>query len=332
MRHEATTTCLSWIPSEAVTGLNKFVFGSGFTHYDEPPPARIEDLESLRDDDRFRFANRLAAWIEVDGGAIVDGGYSGGGLMGATTLVVGARHLTFAAVSFPDLQLPVELDGPTARFVQTVGGHTAVPAPRRLTRPPFVGYRAPTVWSTLALTIHADGTVERELVGASAFPRHWVYDDHGELCAKAGLTNFKEWWQHSFGRHTPWGDEDTPVLVTAVETALERQLSSRIMGAGPHARPRIRRLAAGDVLVEQGDVGSEVYLLLDGVLVAEVDGEVVAELGPGAVMGERALFEGRRSSTLRAVTTVKVAAVTAEQLDRASLQELSAGHRRESGR
>ena len=62
MRHESSVTSLSWIPSEAVPGLNKVVFGSGFTHYDEPPPDRIDDLESLRDADRFRFANVLSAW------------------------------------------------------------------------------------------------------------------------------------------------------------------------------------------------------------------------------------------------------------------------------
>jgi hypothetical protein len=42
-------------------------------------------------------------------------------------------------------------------------------------------------WSTLALTIHADGTVEQELVGASSFPRHWVYDHTGRLVGKSGF-------------------------------------------------------------------------------------------------------------------------------------------------
>ena len=34
MRIEQTVTSVSWIPSEAVTGLNKAIFESGFTHYD----------------------------------------------------------------------------------------------------------------------------------------------------------------------------------------------------------------------------------------------------------------------------------------------------------
>ena len=36
-------------------------------------------------------------------------------------------------------------------------------------------------WSTVAVTLHADGRCESELVGASPFPRHWVYDHGGSL-------------------------------------------------------------------------------------------------------------------------------------------------------
>ncbi len=110
------------------------------------------------------------------------------------------------------------------------------------------------MWTTLALTLHADGRAESELVGASTFPRHWVYDDEGKLAAKAGLADFKDWWRTSFGKHTPWGDEDSPALVTAVETALERDLSATIMRGGE--KPKIRKLKEGQVLVEQGQLGA----------------------------------------------------------------------------
>src|SRR5882672_122229 len=63
MRIESSVTTLSWIPSEAVTGVNKGAFEIGFTHYDEPPPDVIPDLDVLRDTDRFRFANRLTGWV-----------------------------------------------------------------------------------------------------------------------------------------------------------------------------------------------------------------------------------------------------------------------------
>jgi hypothetical protein len=202
--------------------------------------------------------------------------------------------------------------------VQTVGGHPAVPAPRRVSRPPFVAFEAPSVWSTLALTIHADGRSDFELLGASTFPRHWVYGADGHLAAKAGLTDFKDWWRHSFGVHTPWGDEDSPAFVTTVETALERELVGHIMRGD--AKPDVRKLKAGTLLTEQGGEGDEVFLVLNGVLEVEVDGERLAEIGPGAILGERSALEGgRRTSTLRAITKAKVAAVRADQMDRTAL-------------
>jgi Cyclic nucleotide-binding domain len=329
-RIESSVTSLSWIPSEAVTGLNKAIFGTGFTHYDDPPPDVIEDLEALRAADRFRFANQLIGWIEVVDGKIVDAGYDGGCLMGATTLGLGIGRATFAAVAFDDIRHPVELTATSARFVQTVGGHTAVPAPRRVNKPPFVKFEAPTVWTTLALTIHADGVSEYELTGASSFPRHWVYDHAGALAAKAGMADFKEWWRHSFGKHTPWGDQDSPALVTAVETALERELAGHIMRGG--GKSSIRKLKEGALLTEQGANGDDVFLLLNGVLNVEVDGEPIAEVGPGAILGERAALEGGvRTSTLRALTKATVAVVKADQLAEDQLAELSAGHRREAG-
>ena len=78
MRIESSVMSVSWIPSEAVTGMTKLPFEVGVTHYDNPPPDVIDDLEGLGAADRFRFANRLRAWIEVEGGAIVDHGYAGG--------------------------------------------------------------------------------------------------------------------------------------------------------------------------------------------------------------------------------------------------------------
>jgi len=330
MRIESSVTSVSWIPSEAVTGLNKVIFGSGFTHYDDPPPDQIGDLAALRDADRFRFANVLSAWIDVnDSGEIVASGYSGGIVMGSTTIAVGPRHATFAATAFPDLQQPVTLSATGARFVQTVGGHTALPAPRRVTRAPFLAFEAPTVWTTLAMELHTDGTTSFELLGASPFPRHWIYDASGTLVAKAGLADFKDWWQTSFGRHTPWGDEDSPALVTTVETALERELAGNIMRGGE--KPTFRTVAQGATLTEQGEAGTDVFLLLNGVMAMEVNGERLAEIWPGAILGERAVLDGGlRTATLRALTNAKVAVVRPDQLDRQALEAVSQQHHRES--
>jgi hypothetical protein len=332
MRHQSSITSLSWIPSEAVEGSMRIPFDAGMAHYDPPPPEQIEDLEKLRDADRFRFANVLDAWIETDAkGKISDFGYSGGAMMGSTTVKVGPVARTFEAIGLPTIQKKPEKGRDFVRFVQTTGGRTGVPAPRRVRRKPFIQWQAPLVWTTLSLTLHADGRAEAAMIGASRFPRHWVYDRDGRLSHKSGLADFKDWYRKSFGRHTPWGDQESKALVTAVESALERRLSEQLMRGA--AKPRIEKLKPGTTLVKQGESGSEVYLLLDGVLRVEHDGQRLAEYGPGAMLGERAHLEGGvRTSTLVAVTACKVAAVEGSQLERGALHELSKGHRREGQR
>jgi hypothetical protein len=328
VRHESSITSLSWIPSEAIVGSQRLAFDAGLAHYDDPPPDAIDDLQALRDADRFRFANQLQGWIEVNAkGRITGFGQGGGGLMGSTTIKVGPVMRTFEAIGLPDIApKPVKGDG-WVRFAQTVGGRTGVPAPRRVRRKPFIQWQAPLVWTTLELTLHADGTAKAAMTGASRFPRHWVYDHDGKLSHKSGLADFKDWYRKSFGRHTPWGDADSKALVTAVESALERTLSTQIMRGT--RKPEFRRVKPGEQLVRQGEHGSEVFLLLDGVLRVEEDGQRLAEYGPGALLGERAHLEGGlRTSTLVAVTPCRVAVVQAAQLDRGALQQVSKGHRR----
>ncbi len=61
-------------------------------------------------------------------------------------------------------------------------------------------------------------------------------------------------------------------------------------------------------MVRQGEPGTEVFLVLDGVIGVELDGARLAEYGPGAMLGERAALEGGvRTSTLVAVTPCRVA-------------------------
>lgn len=250
--------------------------------------------------------------------------------MGITRVSLGPT-VALQAVALPDLRHePVIGDG-WVRFSQTAGGRAPLPAPRTVGRKPFLQLTSPMVWTTLSLTIHADGSTEHGLTGASAVPRHWVYDEDGRLSLKSGLVEFKEWYRNVFGKHSPWGDEDSPAVVTQVETALERTLSLTIMRGG--AKPKIRRLHSGATLVEQGEPGDELYLLLDGVLSVEVDGEPLVEVGPGAVLGERAILEGgRRTATLKAVTPCSVAVAAADVIDRDALEALSRGHRREHPR
>ena len=335
MRIDGSVTSISWIPSEAVKGSTKLPFSVGMAHYDDPPPEQlgasiVDALDELRRADRFRFANHLAAWIEVEDGRITGWGKEANPMIGSTTVKLG-RSITVAAVPYETIEPEPEVTDTFVRFRQSAGGRTGVPAPRHVNRPPFVQLVAPTAWTTVELTLHVDGRVEIGLAGASPFPRHWLYGGDGALAKKSGMIDFKDWYRKAFGKHSPWGDEDSAALATEVETALERELSLRIMRGGK--KPKIRKLADGDALMRQGEEGDEVFLLLDGVVAVDVDGAELAELGPGAVVGERALLEGGvRTATLTARTPCKVAVARADDLDPDALTALREEHRREEHR
>lgn len=322
-RHESSVTAISWIPAEAIEGLSKIPFEMGVTHYDAPPPDRIGpgDLEELRKTDRFREANELRAYVDVEDGRIVGHGYLGGGKIGSTTVRVGPAAIRFAAVHLPDIQKEPEVSDGSVRFVQTVGGRMGIPTPRPVKRRPFVQFWPSIAWSTLELTINADGTTSRGLVGASPFPRHSVYDENGALIEQSAVIDFRSWADHCFGDGTPWGSYDSERLTAAAESALERELSDTILRGG--MKPKIRVLDAGTVLTTQGEAATDVYVVIDGMFAVEVDGENVAEIGPGAVVGERAALEhGVRTATLKATTRARVASIDPEQLNSEMLESL----------
>ncbi len=337
MRIERSVTTVSWIPSDLLEGMGKMATRMKLAHHDPPPPDSLGSdthgaIEELREADRFRFANELRAYLEVDdAGNITDYGYCGGGMIGGTTIGFGVGSITIPAVKLSDRCSDPVVEASSVTFTQAVGGRTGAPMPRAVKHPPFVQYHAPIVWTTLQLTIHADGSHEGSMVGASGFPRHWLFDDGGHLVAKSSVAEYKKWMAESFGRRTPWGDEDSPALITEVESLLERELQESIMRGDK--KPDIRRVKEGKTLVEQGSSSDDLYLLLNGVLVVEVDGEKLAEMGPGAVFGERAALEGgTRTATLRAVTDCKVAVAPADRVDHDKLAALASGHRREEAR
>jgi hypothetical protein len=331
MRIEKTVTAVTWIPSEAIEGMPKLPFELGITHYDDPPPNRIQEgeLEALRDADRFREANHLQAWIEVDDGKIVDAGYSGGAYVGMTRVKVGPKTVAFPGVAYPLLQEEPERGPDWVKFVQSAGGRMGLPAPRRVRGKPFFQVASASAWTTLQLIIYADGTAKHKLVGASPFPRHWIYDDEGKLVEKSGEIDFERWWRESFGPNMPWGGEDSPAVIAAAETELERELSRLVM-ADSKSLDR-RSLQEGETLVEQDEPGQELFLVLDGMLDVEVDGEVVAEVGPGAILGVRASIEGgARTATLRAATRCRVVVLPRDLVDQSEIVAIASSQRRET--
>jgi hypothetical protein len=320
VRIESSVTAVSWVPADVVEGGQRLHFHVGAAQYDDPPPTHLDDLEALLAAGRVRLANRLEGYLEVEQGRVVAAGQSGRGSVGAARQTAGAAQVGFTTVPLPDLRPePEEGDG-WVRFTQTAGGLLSLGMPYRRGADDVTRLAAPAAWTTLALTLHADGRSQLDLAGASPFPRHWVYDHDGRLVATSGVVDFTGWQADAWDPFTPWGGRDAPVRATAVESVLERELSQVIVGAAPHWI----RLRKGATLVAQGDPGHELYLLFDGVLAVEIDGVTVTELGPGAVVGEVALLEGgRRTATLRAVTGCRVAAVPGDRIDRTALAELA---------
>ena len=150
--------------------------------------ANSRTSRQLRDADRFRFANVLEAWIEVDRQGRISG------LRLHRRRPDGQRPRSSSVrwrvpsrrSGCPTSSASPEQGDGFVRFVQTAGGRTGVPAPRRVRRRPFVQWQAPLVWTTLSLTLHADGRAEGALEGASRFPRHWVYDEEGRSRTSRG--------------------------------------------------------------------------------------------------------------------------------------------------
>jgi hypothetical protein len=338
MRIQRNITTISWIPPALLEGWVKLGKAVRIANPDDVPPEDLGDdptsfVTQLCREGRFRFANHLAVWAEVgDDGTVVDAGFddTSGGSIGVTTLDLRVGRISLAGVGFPLLRTGPDREGDAVRVTQTFGGRTAFPLPRPVRRPPFVQVSAPTVWTTLEVRFHDDGTSSARMTSASQFPRHWYFEG-SELVGKSGTARYKDWAGSSFGTRTPWGDEASPALVSQVETRLERALSATIM-RGDRA-PEQRKLRAGDVLCRQGEQATEVYVVLDGLLEVHVDDTLLVVLGPGSVIGERALLEGgRRTSTVRASTACVIAVAEADAVDRDKLLQLSSLHRREEER
>ena len=74
---------------------------------------------------------------------------------------------------------------------------------------------------------------------------------------------------------------------------------------------------SGQMLIETAKPGTGLYLVVEGQIVVDAT-EGVRELGPGAVIGERALFseDGLRTARVRALTHGVVIAVDRAEVDR----------------
>ena len=84
--------------------------------------------------------------------------------------------------------------------------------------------------------------------------------------------------------------------------------------------PEVREKVAHRVLFRQGDPGDDMYVVIDGELVASVLHEDQrVELGPlrrGDTFGEVALFHGKRTADVHAVTDVRLLQISSASLER----------------
>ena len=240
-------------------------------------------------------------------------------LMGSTTVLSGRRAAhTFEAFALPDA---------AGRARGRRGRGPLRPDRRRAHRragappgqPPAVRpVEGPLVWTTLALTIHADGTRRVRGLGRDAVPpplglrprrRRWRQVRADRL---QGLVPARLRQAHPVGRRGLAGARDRGrdrARAAAVDRDHARRAEARDPQGqgGRHARRRRAR---------QARTCSCSSTAWSGV---EVGGELVAEMGPGAVLGERALLEGGRAhGDARAVTPCRVAVARADQLDPAS--------------
>ncbi|MEA2555693.1 MAG: family transcriptional regulator, cyclic receptor protein [Actinomycetota bacterium] len=77
------------------------------------------------------------------------------------------------------------------------------------------------------------------------------------------------------------------------------------------ARVREVTVLAGEVIIEQGEMPEDIYVLEDGTVEISHDGVVVSTQGPGGVVGEIALVDPqRRTATVRATTDVRAVALS----------------------
>ena len=297
MRIESSVTAITWLPFNVLDAMPNLPLGIAVAHFDEPPPESLRDVGRLRDADAFREVNELRAWVDVEKGRIVDHGRAGRRDSGGARVDLANDQIAFPAVEFPVLRPKAEVGDGFVRFQQTVGGRIGLPAPRPLRGKPYLHVGSATAWTTLELVIRADGSSEGRLVASSPFPRHSVYGPDGSLVSEHGLVDYDGWYHESF-EESPWAGGE-----------LEEELDEIVLQSGG-AKLERSRLDPGECLVEQDEAGTDMFMLLDGVLQVEIDGEPVAQIGSGAVLGELAVLgDGRRTATLRAVRASRVAAL-----------------------
>jgi len=111
----------------------------------------------------------------------------------------------------------------------------------------------------------------------------------------------------------PYGLEVT--LCSELTNALPREIIQELLG-----QMEFRRIRKGQQFIRQGDAAERFYLILQGSCTVRIEKEsipfTIAQLGPGDLVGEMAVFTGeKRGATVEADTDMELLSMSRDQFD-----------------
>lgn len=326
MRVQSTVTAITWIP--AMSQLSRTSPEVQLYGHDDPPPDALPDehaFEELHRRFSFRYAHRHAAWAEFDdSGAVVEYGYGGG------LAVAPVKLLVSPGVAVPTIGVPMPLLRPTPRrgdgwitLTQLGGRRTSSPMPRIDGHEPTLHLVPPVIWTSLELTLFADGGSSFALTDYTPFPPVRLYGPDGRVAEDVGTVEWNSWAGYRGSGDTPWGGADSREVTAAAEQHLYDAVRAVLRDG---AEPVVIDLDAGEVLIRDGDTDTTLYVVLDGILRISAEGRRLGDVGCGAVLDRRSGASdpvGRGS--VRAVTAARVFAVPSRDVDEGALRRLLNG-------
>ena len=238
---------VSWIPSEAVTGDEQGHVRAGIAHYDDPPPdvhRRPGRRCATPTGSASPTASRRGSRSRTAGSS--PRATPAAALMGATTVRLGERRRRSrpcrarAAARARDRRSAVG-----ALRADRRRAHRRCPAPRRVNHPPFVQFEgADGVDDARA---HAPRRRHARRSSSSARARSRATGSTTTTASsrrRPGSPTSRSGTAHAFGKHTPWGDEDSAgARHRGRDRARARAVERRSCAAA--AKPEIRKVKEG---------------------------------------------------------------------------------------
>ena len=178
--------------------------------------------------------------------------------------------------------------------------------------------------SLRALLKHLEGVSDEEIADVNiptGVPRRYEFDDrlgvrlgrvHGRRRGdRRGRRGGRRAGRHRLTRHVPRrrpGDRDR-ARVAAMASEVVSWITSRTCRCSTDAAARSSSaiakagdeitMTAGTLIIDQGQMGREAFVVLDGQVTVKRGGRKITSLGPGAMVGELSLLDhGPRTATV----------------------------------